>query len=59
MGSKKENEFKLIADLADHYRKLSNEQLLKINQEYSPNWDIKYRKTLNTVLKERQLKISN
>ncbi|MFT4017627.1 hypothetical protein DC498_09345 [Terrimonas sp.] len=59
MGSKKENEFKLIADLADHYRKLSNEQLLKISQEYSPNWDIKYRKALNTVLKERQLKISN
>jgi hypothetical protein len=56
---KKENEFEMIADLADHYRKLSNEELLKISQGYSLHWDIKYKKALNIVLKERGLKISN
>lgn len=56
---KKENEFKMIADLADHYRKQSDEQLLKISQGHSCNWDIKYKKALNIVLKERGLKISN
>jgi hypothetical protein len=57
--SKKENEFKMIAELVDHYRKESDEQLLKISQGYSFNWDNKYKKALNIVLKERGLKISN
>jgi hypothetical protein len=56
--SKKENEFKMISDLVDHYRKLSDEQILKISQGYGPNWDIKYKKALNNVLKERGLKFS-
>ena len=57
--SKNENEFKMIADLVDNYRKLSDEKLLEIRQGYSFNWDIKYKKALNIVLKERGLKISN
>jgi len=56
---KKANEFKMIVDLADYYRNLSDEELLKISHGYSPNWDIKYKKALNVVLKERGLKISN
>ena len=57
--SKKGNEFKRIADLADHYRKMPDDQLLKIRQGYSPNWDVKYKKALNIVLKERGLKSDN
>ena len=57
--SKKENEFKMIADLADYYRKLSDEKLLQISQGYSFHWDIKYKKALNIILKERGLKNSN
>jgi len=57
--SKNENEFKMIADLVDNYRKLSDEKLLEIRQGYSFNWDIKYKKALNIALKERGLKISN
>ena len=50
--SKKENEFKMIADLADNYRKFSDEKLLKISRGYSFNWDINYKKALNIVLRE-------
>jgi hypothetical protein len=57
--SKNENEFKMIADLTNNYRKLSDEKLLEIRQGYSFNWDIKCKKALNIVLKERGLKISN
>jgi hypothetical protein len=54
--SKRENEFRKIADLADHYRTLSDEKLLKISRGYSFNWDVNYKKALNIVLKERGLK---
>lgn len=57
--SKRENEFKMIADLADNYRKMSDDQLLKISHGYSVNWDVKYKKALNIVLKERGLKSVN
>lgn len=57
--NKREKEFKMIADLADHYRKMSDHQLLKISQGYSFNWDAKYKKALNIVLKERGLKSVN
>jgi hypothetical protein len=53
---KRENEFRKIADLADHYRTLSDKQLLKIKEDYSFNWDISYKKALNIVLKKRGLK---
>jgi hypothetical protein len=54
--TKKENEFKMIEGLADTYSKLSDQELLKISQGYSPYWDIKFKKALNVVLKERGLK---
>lgn len=57
--SKKQNELKTVAALADNYRKLPDERLLAIRQGYSPNWGINYRKALNVVLKERGLNISN
>ena len=56
--SKKENELKMVADLADYYRKLSDKALLRISNEYGMHRDIKYRKALNIVLKERGLKIT-
>ena len=57
--SKRENEFKMVADLVDRYRQMSDDQLLKITDGYSFNWDVKYKKALNIVLKERGLKSLN
>jgi hypothetical protein len=58
--SKRENELKMVANIADHYRKWSDEKLLRIIKErQSFHTDIKYKKALNIVLKERGLKISN
>jgi hypothetical protein len=54
--SKRENQLKMIADLVDYYRKMSDNQLLNIIQGSSFNWDVKYKKALNIVLKERGLK---
>jgi hypothetical protein len=54
--SKRDNEFKIIEKLSDNYRKMSDEQLIKISQGYSFSWDVKYKKALNIVLNERGLK---
>ncbi|WP_304067324.1 hypothetical protein [Pedobacter glucosidilyticus] len=54
--SKRENQLKMIADLVDYYRKMSDNQLLNIIHGSSFNWDVKYKKALNIVLKERGLK---
>jgi hypothetical protein len=56
--SKKDKELKMVADLADHYRKMSDEQLLRIGQGYGMHWDINYKKALNIVLKERHLNVT-
>jgi alpha-D-ribose 1-methylphosphonate 5-triphosphate synthase subunit PhnI len=56
--SKKYKELKMVADLAERYRKMSDEQLLNITKGYGLHWDIKYRKALNIVLKERGLKVT-
>jgi hypothetical protein len=53
--SKRDNEFKIIEKLSDNYRKMSDEQLIKISQGYSFSWDVTYKKALNIVLKERGL----
>jgi hypothetical protein len=54
--NKRENEFKMIVNLVDNYRKMSDDELLKISQGHSFTWDVKYRKALSIVLKERGLK---
>lgn len=54
--SKRENQLKMIANLVDYYLKMSDNQLLNISQGGSFNWDIKYKKALNIVLKECGLK---
>ncbi|KHJ39528.1 hypothetical protein PBAC_00360 [Pedobacter glucosidilyticus] len=54
--SKRENQLKMIANLVDYYRKMSDNQLLNISHGRSFNSDIKYKKALNIVLKELGLK---
>jgi hypothetical protein len=55
--SKRDNEIKMVAALTDKYRKFSDDRLLRLSQATGFHWDIKYRKALNIVLKERGLKL--
>lgn len=53
---KKDNDNHAMEEAYERFKKLSDEQLLKIAEQKSPNIHMYFKKGLNKALKERGLK---